>query len=536
MAAWVWLVAAIAARAYLVFALALALCALIPLLWGLSGSVVQSGSMEPHISAGDVVLSRPSAVTDSSPLGHVVTFHADSRADVILHRIVGINSDGSFVTAGDSNRDVDSAALPADAILGRAVLLVPLIGLPVFWITTGQVLPALAWAAVTLLALLIEASSSFWEGRSPQAPQAKTRGVGGVIRGHGVGVIPVASVVVVALVMLSVAGRPVTAAFSAQTTNVGNSWTTAIGVPPSKLVFSTSPNSSTGGVAFSRQPVVRVQNASGGTYTGTRTVTLSITTPAGAVLRCAATSITSNTGVISFSGCAIDRVGTYTLTASSGALTPAVSQSFTVRTGPAAALRFTAEPGTTVPTVAFATQPRVAIVDAGGNATTSSARVTLSLTTPGNAALRCSVNPRAASSGVAVFANCSVDRVGTYTLTATSPGLVAAVTASFVIVGDPIPALTCQSQIWMATFSWSPATFVPTVYHLYVNGIQAPATGADGWNPYVQLTSNNIPVGQFPAGTGTVEVRQVLADGTEKVVGRGTVILGTAGQRTYTCG
>ena len=62
------------------------------------------------------------------------------------------------------------------------------------------------------------------------------------------------------------------------------------------------------------------------------------------------------------------------------------------------------------------------------------------------------------------------------------------------------------------------------------------ATGADGWNSYVQLTSNNVPAGTFPQGTATLEVRRVTASGTEVVIGDGTVVLGTVGYRTYLCG
>jgi hypothetical protein len=86
----------------------------------------------------------------------------------------------------------------------------------------------------------------------------------------------------------------------------------------------------------------------------------------------------------------------------------------------------------------------------------------------------------------------------------------------------------------MATFSWSPTPFQTTTYTLYVNGIQVQATGADGWNSYVQLTSNNVPASAFPQGSATVEVRKVVG-GEEQVIGDGVVLLGPADYRTYTC-
>jgi hypothetical protein len=50
------------------------------------------------------------------------------------------------------------------------------------------------------------------------------------------------------------------------------------------------------------------------------------------VLTCPATSAVA--GIATFSGCSIDKVGTYTLTASSGSLTAAISSSFAIVAAP----------------------------------------------------------------------------------------------------------------------------------------------------------------------------------------------------------
>lgn len=102
--------------------------------------------------------------------------------------------------------------------------------------------------------------------------------------------------------------------------------------------------------------------------------------------------------------------------------------------GPATKLAFTASPSNTVRNTFFATQPVVAIQDAGGNTrTASSGAVTLSITTPAGATLTCTTNPRNTASGVATFAGCRINRPGTYTLTATASGLTNAVSTSFAI-------------------------------------------------------------------------------------------------------
>ncbi|MCB5291000.1 hypothetical protein [Arthrobacter sp. SO3] len=122
------------------------------------------------------------------------------------------------------------------------------------------------------------------------------------------------------------------------------------------------------------------------------------------------------------------------MTAASASLTSAVSTSFNIAAGPAAKLVLTTRPSGAPVNSVFATQPVVAIHDAGGNnVTAGTATVTLSITPPpGSANLTCTVNPLAAASGVAAFAGCKIDKKGTNnTLTASSGTLTAAVSAPF---------------------------------------------------------------------------------------------------------
>ena len=114
-AGWGWLLLSTVSRFYLVFLGALAACALVPMLFGLSGSVVQSGSMEPHISTGDVVLSHALRADAPTPMGRVITFRApagSAKSGLVLHRLVAANKNGTLVTAGDANPNPDSTPLP----------------------------------------------------------------------------------------------------------------------------------------------------------------------------------------------------------------------------------------------------------------------------------------------------------------------------------------------------------------------------------------------------------------------------------------
>lgn len=97
---------------------------------GLRPTVVTSGSMEPAIRRGDVVLYR--AVDDDIGPGTVLVFD-DADGHSTVHRAVIIEDDGSIVTRGDANHSVDPVPVPASAVDGEGVVLVPWIGLPRVW-------------------------------------------------------------------------------------------------------------------------------------------------------------------------------------------------------------------------------------------------------------------------------------------------------------------------------------------------------------------------------------------------------------------
>ena len=118
---------------------------------------------------------------------------------------------------------------------------------------------------------------------------------------------------------------------------------------PAKLAFSTAPNpTATSSTALDSQPVVTIQDAAGNTVTtDTSSVTLTLTTPDGATLNCATNPTVAVSGIASFTGCSIDKAGTYTLTATDGSLTSTTSSSITITAGSPAKLTFATAPNPT---------------------------------------------------------------------------------------------------------------------------------------------------------------------------------------------
>lgn len=117
--------AAMAVAALLVAAIAL------PLAFGARPHTVLTGSMEPAIAPGDVVVDERVAPAEAR-VGDVVTFRdPEDQSRLITHRVRSIRRAGShlwFVTQGDANNTTERWRIAADGELGRVAYTVPWVG------------------------------------------------------------------------------------------------------------------------------------------------------------------------------------------------------------------------------------------------------------------------------------------------------------------------------------------------------------------------------------------------------------------------
>ncbi len=109
--------------------------------------VVTSGSMEPAVSVGDVLL------IDTTPDGtisqrSIVVFERSDGA-VVAHRVFSAEG-AELVTKGDANPSPDIERVAAADVRGVARVLVPLVGLPAVWSDQGAWIPLVAWGLLTL--------------------------------------------------------------------------------------------------------------------------------------------------------------------------------------------------------------------------------------------------------------------------------------------------------------------------------------------------------------------------------------------------
>ncbi|MBY0490953.1 MAG: Ig-like domain-containing protein [Gemmatimonadaceae bacterium] len=291
------------------------------------------------------------------------------------------------------------------------------------------------------------------------------------------------------------------------------------------LSVQTQPAGAVSGTAFSTQPVVRILDNAG----------LVITTGTGASLVVTAAkqtgtgtlggtlTATAVNGVATFSTLAITGTGAHTLQFTTA--TPALSvnsASFTVAAGAATQLAITTQPAGAVSGVAFTTQPVVAIRDADGNLTTSTAQVTASVAT-GTGTLSGTTTVTAVN-GVATFSNLVLTGSGAHTLTFASTGLTSATSNSLTVTAPSATQLAITTQpagaVSGVNLTTQPVVEVRDAGGLVVTGSTAAVTAA--------ITSGNGTL----VGTATVNAVNGIATFTNlRVNGSGaqTITFSSAG-------
>jgi len=123
--------------------------------------VVHTGSMEPTLVPGDIVIDRPAAGTPR--VGQVITFrHSGLAYDLVTHRVAGVTTAG-IRTKGDANRSADAWTIRPDQVRGTVRFHLHALGYVAVYLQQPAGLASLAAAACALLLLW----SLFFPGRDP---------------------------------------------------------------------------------------------------------------------------------------------------------------------------------------------------------------------------------------------------------------------------------------------------------------------------------------------------------------------------------
>lgn len=139
------------------FCMALLAVVALPNAIGMRSFTVMSGSMEPTIHVGDVVIDKKIRPLDARP-GDVVTFSDPTgRKRLITHRIRSLRVQGNtvqVVTKGDANNTVERWSVPANGRIGRVELRVWKLGYPLVYAHSRYGLIGLVALPALLLCLV----------------------------------------------------------------------------------------------------------------------------------------------------------------------------------------------------------------------------------------------------------------------------------------------------------------------------------------------------------------------------------------------
>jgi len=96
---------------------------------GWSADAVFSGSMEPELKVGGVVITQP-AEAEEIKVGDIITFHCPLADGLNSHRVIEIKegSQLQFQTKGDANEDPDPFIVPSQNVVGKICFHIPYLG------------------------------------------------------------------------------------------------------------------------------------------------------------------------------------------------------------------------------------------------------------------------------------------------------------------------------------------------------------------------------------------------------------------------
>ena len=146
-------------------AVGLAAATTLPSVFGYRSFNILTGSMEPSIGVGAVVVDKPIKPTEAHP-GQVVTFpDPTNHGRLLTHRLRSISLRGRTVyavTKGDANDTVERWHVPAHEDIGRVVFVAPNLGYARQWAA------GMGGRLASLAALLLWGLSAIWDiWRSP---------------------------------------------------------------------------------------------------------------------------------------------------------------------------------------------------------------------------------------------------------------------------------------------------------------------------------------------------------------------------------
>jgi signal peptidase len=125
---------------------------------------VYSGSMEPTIPVGSVVVIKP-VDPETLKVGDIICFKFSEQTS-ITHRIVNVTDEG-FITKGDANDVPDQGIVKKENVIGKAIVIIPYLGYLGYFVRTPIGFILLIVIPATLI-IIIEIKNVISETKTKQ--------------------------------------------------------------------------------------------------------------------------------------------------------------------------------------------------------------------------------------------------------------------------------------------------------------------------------------------------------------------------------
>lgn len=161
--------------ALLVIALAAVLIS--KLVFGVEMKAVLTGSMEPELSVGSLLIIKPTEYEEIK-VGDDITYVRDKNLTLVTHRVIKKDDETQKITTqGIANNSPDNPT-SFENVVGKVVFHIPFVGYFVIWTSTvkGKIICGIIIAALVALSILFSRSKSDKDDTDDEIMNSKANG------------------------------------------------------------------------------------------------------------------------------------------------------------------------------------------------------------------------------------------------------------------------------------------------------------------------------------------------------------------------
>ncbi|MGN0536804.1 MAG: signal peptidase I [Acutalibacteraceae bacterium] len=140
----------------LIVILAVLLCTVLvlKLCFGVEMKAVLTGSMEPELSVGSLLIITPTEYEDIN-IGNDITFVRDKNMTLVTHRVIAKDDENKQITTQGIANNTPDAPTSYDNVVGKVSFSIPYLGYIIIWTSDlkGKIIVCIIIAALVAISL-----------------------------------------------------------------------------------------------------------------------------------------------------------------------------------------------------------------------------------------------------------------------------------------------------------------------------------------------------------------------------------------------